>query len=300
MTPDDVLTGLSPAEKAELTQKDTWRGLIHLIGHVGAIAMSGTYIAFGGPFWWLVLLPHGVLIIFLFTLSHECTHRTPFGPVWLNDTVGHVIGAVIALPFTWFRYFHFAHHKHTGDPDRDPELANPKPRTWPDYAVYLSGWPYWRAVIRILILHALGRTEAAYFPARKHKSAVIEARAILGLYIVALLLWPMLLWLWLIPILIGQPALRLYLLAEHSLCPNVANALENTRTTLTFKVIRWLAWNMPYHAEHHAAPNVPFHKLPQLHAHIGGQVRHTSDGYISFHRKFVDQLEERPPKGGLT
>lgn len=39
----------------------------------------------------------------------------------------------------------------------------------------------------------------------------------------------------------------------------------NTRTTLTTRVVRFLAWNMPYHAEHHAMPSVPFHKLPVLH-----------------------------------
>ena len=77
---------------------------------------------------------------------------------------------------------------------------------------------------------------------------------------------PALLWVWIVPILLGQPFLRAYLLAEHARCPHVANMLENTRTTFTTALVRLIAWNMPFHAEHHAYPAVPFHKLPRFHA----------------------------------
>ena len=65
-----------------------------------------------------------------------------------------------------------------------------------------------------------------------------------------------------LPVLLGQPALRLYLLAEHGDCPRVANMFENTRTTFTTAMMRFLAWNMPYHVEHHVYPQVPFYRLP--------------------------------------
>ena len=38
---------------------------------------------------------------------------------------------------------------------------------------------------------------------------------------------------WLLPLLIGFPLLRMYLLAEHGLCPTVTNMFDNTRTTFT-------------------------------------------------------------------
>ena len=41
--------------------------------------------------------------------------------------------------------------------------------------------------------------------------------------------------------------------------------LENSRTTRSLAPIRRLAWNMPYHAEHHAYPALPFHALPAAH-----------------------------------
>ena len=70
---------------------------------------------------------------------------------------------------------------------------------------------------------------------------------------------------WVMPMLLGQPFLRLYLLAEHGGCPKVRDMLANTRTTKTTALVRFLAWNMPYHTEHHVYPAVPFHRLPEAH-----------------------------------
>jgi fatty acid desaturase len=119
-----------------------------------------------------------------------------------------------------------------------------------------------------------------------------EARVMLGGYAClaagsVMLGSPILLWVWLVPILLGQPFLRAYLLAEHARCPHVANMLENTRTTLTTRAVRFLAWNMPYHAEHHAYPTVPFHQLPALHDIARHHLRQTERGYARFHRKFM-------------
>ena len=66
--------------------------------------------------------------------------------------------------------------------------------------------------------------------------------------------------------------------------------LENTRTTFTTRLMRFLAWNMPYHAEHHAYPIVPFHKLPAFHAIAQAHLKETERGYIRFNRKFMSVL----------
>ena len=102
------------------------------------------------------------------------------------------------------------------------------------------------------------------------------------------LIWsPLLLWLWLVPVLLGQPFLRLYLLAEHGDCPFVANMFENTRTTYTNRVVRFLAWNMPYHVEHHAYPAVPFHHLPALHDKMREHLQVTAPGYAQFTKDYL-------------
>ena len=91
-----------------------------------------------------------------------------------------------------------------------------------------------------------------------------------------------LVWVWLVPIVLGHPALRGYLLAEHARCPTVADMLQNTRTVYTNPVMRFLAWNMPFHVEHHAYPAVPFHKLPAFHQFLKDHLVHTENGYLRF------------------
>lgn len=291
----EALAQLSPQDRVMLTRKDTLLGLRHLAMHLGAILMTGSYIALQGPFWGLVLVPHGILLVFLFTLAHECTHATPFGPRWMNALVGMMIAPVLALPFTWFRYFHLAHHRHTNDPKRDPELeAGRRPTTWGTYLSYLSGYGYWKRVLPSLWAQASGDLEEPYLPESRHNRIIIEAQFILVFYIFAaasLYFTPVLIWVWIVPVLLGQPFLRVYLLAEHGHCPPVTNMLENSRTTLTSRFVRWLAWNMPYHAEHHAYPAVPFHKLPELHDRLRPHLQSVSKGYGAFHREYASKLK---------
>jgi fatty acid desaturase len=97
------------------------------------------------------------------------------------------------------------------------------------------------------------------------------------------------LWLWILPSLLGQPFLRVYLLAEHGDCPLVANMFQNTRTTFTSRMVRAVAWNMPYHVEHHVWPEVPFHQLPQVHALMRHELRVTAPGYVAFTKGYLDR-----------
>ncbi len=290
-----LIASIPPQEKDRLQERSDIAGLRHLSLYVLMLLATSSGIAFQVPLWPLLLLPQGLLLVFLFTLSHECTHKTPFRTGWLNDAVGHLVSVPIALPFTWFRYFHLAHHKWTNDPDKDPELdGKPKPELWRDLAIHLSGWPYWKGMALVLFHNAIGKIDAPYLPRRQHRAMRIEARILLGFYTLAgisLVFTPILFWLWLFPVLIGQPFLRLYLLAEHGLCPPVANMLENSRTTFTNRVVRFLAWNMPFHAEHHAFPNVPFHQLPSLHVWTKAHLQTTSDGYAEFTADYVHALE---------
>lgn len=289
-----VLSAIPEQRKAALMERSDIAGLRHLAGYLAALVLSGAYITAQAPLWPLVMLPHGILLVFLFTLSHECTHQTPFRTRWLNEAVGHAIAPVLLLPFVWFRYFHLAHHKFTNDPARDPEIANhPRPDSTASFVRYLSGWGYWSGMARVLWGTAFGTIQAPYLPARKHKALRREARLVLLVQATVLLtlLWsPLALWLWVVPVVIAQPVLRLYLLAEHGLCPPVANMLENTRTMFTNRIIRFVAWNMPFHIEHHTAPNVPFHHLPELHKDLAAYLVSTSNGYAAFTQDYVKSL----------
>ncbi len=278
---------------APLLHKSDRRGLVHFGLHLGLFAATGTAVWFARPVWWLLLpalLLHGLVLVAFFAPTHEAIHRTAFRSRWLNSLAGWWGGLLLLLPPDYFRAFHFAHHAATQDPARDPELATPRPATWPQYLWHASGLPYWLYQARGAVTHALARVPEPFANERMRRRIVVEARWLLGL--IALLLAGSLalqscalLWLWVLPALLGQPFLRLYLLAEHWGCPLVPDMLANTRTTLTNRTVRWLAWNMPFHVEHHAYPAVPFHRLPDLHALIGQQIRIQAPGYVAFTRQ---------------
>ena len=293
-----VLAAIPPARRAVLTETSDRAGLLRLAGHAGAILATGTWIGFGLPLWWALLPVQGLLLVFLFCLEHEATHRTPFRSPALSDWAGRVAGAILVLPFEWFRPFHLAHHRFTNDPERDPELAEPKPEGWKAIAWVVSGLPYWIGEVRLIAALVRGKVEGDYIPERAKPRIVREARILVGLYALAalsLIVTPLLLWVWIVPVLLGQPFLRVYLLAEHSDCPPVADMLWNTRTTYTGRLIRALAWNMPYHVEHHSWPTVPFHRLPDLHEDMRAHLKVTADGYADFARGYLDRHAGRAP-----
>lgn len=236
------------------------------------------------------MLPlYGMVLIFLFAPLHETIHFTAFKTRWLNNLVAAPIGFLLLIPFQNFRVFHYAHHRHTQNPERDPELLDMRPLIESHYWWYLSGLPTWWLALKSIWDHAMGRVDEPYIEERHRATIVDEARLHLAGYGLLLLisllsssaaLW----WFWILPALVAQPLLRLYLLAEHSGCDLSDNMLENSRTTYTVPWLNFLAWNMPYHAEHHYLASVPFHALPALHAYTGARVKFRGEGYVSVNR----------------
>jgi fatty acid desaturase len=235
------------------------------------------------------------VLVFLFAPLHESVHRTAFRTRRLNDVVAWFAGLVLLLPPTWFRAFHFAHHRFTQIQGRDPELEIKEVETWPDYLIHLSGWRYWKGTVALLIRNASGRAGAPFVPPTLESRLVREARGMLAIYAAVALLSlafrsDAALLYWVLPALLGQPFLRAYLLAEHTGLPLVESFWENTRTTLTGWPLRFLAWNMPFHAEHHANPGAPFYALPAEHLREQEKLSAVSPSYLAFHREWQERL----------
>lgn len=260
-----------------LSKRSDARGLLQAGGHLLLIAVTGALVWHAlawqvrGSLWAApALLVHGVALVFLFCALHEAVHYTPFATRRWNQALAWTAGLAILVPPRWFRLFHLAHHRWTQDPARDPELAAPRPRSLAGYLLHVSGLPLWRGALATLLRNAAGRNADSFVPPRERAAVAGEARIMLAVYAAVAALsvgfgsWAAV-WLWLLPLLLGQPALRLYLLAEHGGCPQVPDMLRNSRTTATGPLLRFLAWNMPFHAEHHAYPAVPFHALPRAH-----------------------------------
>lgn len=272
--------------------------------HLGAIALGGAALWHAlGTVWAVPLtLLQGYFIAFLFTAVHETAHQTAFRTRAWNYLLGHLAAFVIVLPYEYYRAFHWVHHRHTQDPQKDPELAMPLPRTRWGIAWLWSGMPIWIGRARMLFAHGVrGQVSVPWVPEDKRPLIVREARLYLlgyAVVVAASVLAGSLaaLWLWIVPLLAGQLFLRPYLLAEHTGCAHSPNMLENTRTTFTNRFVHFFAWNMPFHVEHHAYPAVPFHALPQLHTLLASHITHTADGYPAATAAVLRHLRSLPAR----
>ncbi len=294
-----ALRSLDADERQALTARSDAPALRRLAGHLGMLSLTGTGIVLAAPSVTLTIVAmflHGVVLVFLFAPLHETAHRTAFRTRALNDAVAHACGFLLLLPRDYFEAFHLTHHRHTQDPARDPELSVPKPVGIVAYLWHLSGWPYWQAQAQALLHTALNRPPFPFVPNGAWPRLVRQARLYTAAYTaVAALSFitgsTAALAYWIVPALLGQPVLRAYLLAEHAACPLVPDMLRNSRTTRASGLVRFLAWNMPYHAEHHAMPGVPFHNLPRLHARLAPHLGRTAEGYPQAHAQILrDQV----------
>src|SRR5260370_40535822 len=214
---------LSPAMLRELSARSDLQGAVRTVSHYGAIAIVGALI-------WLVSSRYGLawalpLIVvqayfvgFLFMPMHETAHKTAFRSRALNLAVGHLSAFVIAHRYEYYCLFHWDHHRYTQDPDRDPELVvGPKPSTDTQLAIAYSGLVQIVGRERLMLDHALtGKVSLPWIPDNKRDIIVREARLYLAGYALLLvtslaLATPILLWVWVIPLLVGHLILRPYL-----------------------------------------------------------------------------------------
>ena len=118
-------------------------------------------------------------------------------------------------------------------------------------------------------------------------TVILTWLAITGLLVTALLL----------PLLVGQPFLRAYLLAEHAGCEEKSgDMLANTRTLRpSRRSLPFPEYAVPHRASQLSA--VPFHALPRLLRFMRDDVCHLEPGYLSFHREFSGRLSPPSRKG---
>ena len=287
----------------ELQQRSDRAGWLRLVGHVAAIGTTAWLYGFAlarGP--WpvtgLAAIAYGFTLVTMFAAMHECVHRTAFKSTYFNDGVGWFAGLLSFYNSTFYRHYHGWHHRFTQLPGKDPELDDGKPTDLPSYLVELSGVTWWIGKLRTHLRLAAGETAVYPYLNEGNRRAVVRSvRAQLGLYALALAVAaPLFVLFWLLPVALAQPLLRAILLAEHTGCSEDGDPLTNTRTTHTVLPIRFLMWNMPFHAEHHRYPALPFFALASAHASMEPRLTHVArSGYLGVHTEFLRTLSKRPP-----
>ncbi len=303
---DGVLTR---SELKALMQRSDRPAFIHLALWLLLLTGTGTLIWMSmGTFWiWPAMFLHGIVLVHHFSLQHECVHYTVFRTRWLNDVAGNICGFVIMLPHRFFRYEHCDHHTYTQLHGEDPEMI-PLPSSLGGYLWYISSIPYWRTKFTELGRHILGRLSAdemRFIPKEEHRTVFLEARIMALGYITILVAciafnWWAPVWYWWLPVILGEPVMRAIRMTEHVGRPMTRDMKENTRTNLVSWPIRFLCWNMNYHAEHHYASSVPYHALPKLHRILDGYIHVEKRGYLGAHIDILRQLTGRTPRVDQT
>ncbi|MBL4626445.1 MAG: fatty acid desaturase family protein [Roseicyclus sp.] len=297
---------LSREELKEFMQRSDAPALRRLALWALMLAATTTLITLAWDSWliWPAMFVQGVVLVHHFSLQHECVHYTVFRTRWLNELVGQVCGYTILLPHRFFRYEHCDHHTYTQLHGEDPELI-PLPKTFGQYALYLSALPYWRNKFTEVFRHARGHlseAELKFIPKEEHPAVFRDARLMLGFYglvitVMALTGWWGLVWYWFIPLILGEPVMRFIRMTEHVGRPTVAQMSDNTRTSLVSAPWRFLCWNMNYHGEHHYVASVPFHALPRLHEVLKEHIHVEEGGYLGAHREIWRQIHANTRRG---
>lgn len=292
---------LSSAELRALQTRSDARGAARLAIHLALLGGTGWLVAIASGW---ALLPAvfalGVVQAALFAPAHETMHQTAFASRRANAVVGWLASCPSLLNAQFYTAFHLAHHRHTQVPGRDPELAIADPTNLRSYVLRIAGIPFWR--LRLGVIRDCWRGDLSGHPYVAPAAAPVIIRSVRAMSLLmaggavasgVVFGWTTPFLFWIGPQLLGQIPLRAYLMAEHTGCTQDRNGLTNTRTTLTNAAVRLLMWDMPFHAEHHLYPSIPFHRLRDAHAMIRDRLGFVQPGYLRWNAALVRQLARR-------
>lgn len=288
---------VSPDRLGALNTRRDGPGLARLAVQVAAGLASGLLLVRAAAPWeWaLGLGAQAVAQLSFFATLHECAHRTAFRSRSLNELGGWLAALCQLMAPPLMRAFHFAHHRHTHDPANDPELAGmERMARWPrgvEWLATMTGLPILLGRVVFTLVAALGAPSVLasrllpYVTPRLRAGVVVGSLALVllhaGLVLLALRFEPRLLRIYL-AVPLAHALLTLYVSCEHRGLPTEGDIFARTRSLDPGPLLRWWLWNMPYHAEHHAYPAVPFHALPRLREEVGPRLVHRG-GIVGVH-----------------
>lgn len=155
----DALDALVPRSKITplIKLKSNVQGATQVFFHLALFALAAAI-----PRSSLSMLGMAFVSSFLFNGLHETVHRSAFRSRFVNNAWAHIFGFLCLRPARHYFYYHWQHHKHTGNRDLDSEL---QPGSFLDlpietpvgYLSYISGVPFWIDAVSSIVRHAMGR-----------------------------------------------------------------------------------------------------------------------------------------------
>ena len=248
--------------------------LLWLPVHVLAIAAAIVLIT-RGPWiaWPIASLVIGCSFGGLAFLAHETLH----GAVVSGRRTRRVIGWLSFLPFTlspklWCAWHNRAHHGHTNEPIRDPDLyptidQYEKSRAVRAVTRFSLGGRRWLGASSILFgfsvqsLGVLVRARAqGTLTRRALTTAILETAAGVAVWTALLVLvgfWPFV-FAYALPLVIANAIVMSFIVTNHGLSPlgTVNDPLANSLTVTVPRWVDFLVLGFGWHVEHHIFPSV--------------------------------------------
>lgn len=220
---------------------------------------------------WAAILIYGALTYMSYTPLHEAAHGNIHGNheglKWLNDLCGYLVAPLIMVPYASHTVEHFTHHRHTNQPEKDPDNIV---RTMGD-----GPWQFIKTGISFLWV------QNSFFYKHAWTRATFQERSIYCAELLLSVSWRILF----VLMVSREGALTLILLGyllgafftaywfayrPHHPYEN-AKRYQNTNSLIMprwMKPLEWFWLGQNLHSIHHLFPRVPFYKYHQLHREI--------------------------------
>jgi fatty acid desaturase len=246
---------------------------------------------------WLAALPAQIVLGVMFAHAVELQHQALHGTGFRSNRRSRVAGVLLGLPmlvsYSRYRALHLLHHRFLGT-DKDTEFfdysATGNPTLW---TLFTSAFNVrrWLGAGRDILrgLSPATRYDEVITDSGTHRRIRVEYRVMLAVFVaLAALSWwtesPLVVSLWLIPLLFAEPAHFLIELPEHIFCDrSTQDVFKNTRSIRGSWFSFWLTNGNNLHVEHHSRMGTPLNKLPLMHPEMVDQMDNYCRSYAEFY-----------------
>ena len=272
MTKSDALdqTALASARKymAAVAWPTVILGLVAAVSYVATVAMA----LVGVLSLWVAVPIVAIVTYASYTVAHDSIHGSISGNRrslrWLNKALGYIAAWILIIPLTAHRHEHMAHHRHTNDPEQDPDFPVGRME---DSVPAAAG-----AALQIIVgqFSHYFRYRWRQAPMKQNlvmclevAAAVLPRLAILisGFWVEGLLLFTLA---WLIGVVV---LLYLFAYVVHRPHEHVGRYHDTSTILLPGalgKLLTWFWLFQNYHSIHHLFPRVPFYRYAKLYNEI--------------------------------
>jgi fatty acid desaturase len=217
----------------------------------------------------------GLSMAFVAFLGHEILH----GAIVRGRVAIHALGWLCLVPFTvsptlWTNWHNRVHHNHCAQVGRDPDMYPTLAEYESQFAMRIMadyfglGGRRWRSLIS-LVLGFTGQSQQMLWQARmlriltprQHARAIFEFLLGAGFWtaIAFAIGGTAFLFVYLIPVIIGNVVVMCFILTNHSLSsltPDINDPLVNSLSVTLPRPLEWLTLGFGFHVEHHVFPTL--------------------------------------------